>query len=119
MKKIPRSSAGARISMVPSVVSPSVVSRSDVSRSEILPSAVSANVTPNPSTTAPSESLGKAALVGEAVVRTLRAIVGAPDYENYLAHVLEHHPDKAPMTREEVAKDRLENRYDKPGNRCC
>ena len=106
--------------MVPSVVSPSVVTPSDVSPSATLPSsAVGASDTPTPSTTSPSASPGKAVLVGEAVVRTLRAIVGAPDYENYLAHVLEHHPDKAPMTREEFAKDRLENRYNKPGNRCC
>jgi uncharacterized short protein YbdD (DUF466 family) len=55
----------------------------------------------------------------EAIARTMRTIVGVPDYENYLAHVLEHHPDRIPMTREEFTQDRLENRYTKPGNRCC
>jgi uncharacterized short protein YbdD (DUF466 family) len=52
-------------------------------------------------------------------VRTLHAIAGVPDYDSYLAHVLEHHPDRTPMTRDEFVRDRLENRYNRPGNRCC
>jgi uncharacterized short protein YbdD (DUF466 family) len=58
-------------------------------------------------------------IVRDAIVRTLHAIAGVPDYDRYLAHVLEHHPDQIPMTREEFARDRLENRYNRPGNRCC
>lgn len=55
----------------------------------------------------------------EAIARTVRTIVGVPDYELYLQHVLEHHPEVKPMTREEFARDQLENRYNRPGNRCC
>ena len=50
---------------------------------------------------------------------TLHAIVGAPDYERYVAHVRAHHCDATPMTREEFARERLEARYDRPGSRCC
>lgn len=57
--------------------------------------------------------------VRDAIVRTLHAIAGVPDYDSYLAHVLEHHPDRTPMTRDEFVRDRLENRYNRPGNRCC
>jgi uncharacterized short protein YbdD (DUF466 family) len=54
-----------------------------------------------------------------AVRRVLHAIIGAPDYERYLAHVRECHPDRVPMTREEFARERLEARYNRPGSRCC
>ena len=65
------------------------------------------------------EPIHPARAAGEAIARALRAIVGVPDYDLYLAHVLEHHPDRTPMTREEFERDRVENRYNKPGNRCC
>lgn len=57
--------------------------------------------------------------VRNAIVRALHAIAGVSDYDAYLAHILEHHPERTPMTREEFTRDRLENRYNKPGNRCC
>ncbi len=53
------------------------------------------------------------------IARTLRAMLGAPDYEGYLAHELASHPDRQPMTRDQFMCDRLENRYNKPGSRCC
>lgn len=53
------------------------------------------------------------------VARVLRAILGAPDYERYVAHVRARHPDRAPMTRAEFARERLAARYDRPGARCC
>ena len=49
----------------------------------------------------------------------VRRIVGAPDYERYVAHVRECHPDHVPMSREEFWRERLESRYSKPGARCC
>ena len=49
----------------------------------------------------------------------LHAIVGAPDYERYVAHVRACHPDREPMTRDEFARERLAARYDRPGARCC
>ena len=49
----------------------------------------------------------------------LRRIVGVPDYDVYLAHVREHHPGAQPMSRVEFESSRLNDRYSKPGQRCC
>jgi uncharacterized short protein YbdD (DUF466 family) len=49
----------------------------------------------------------------------LRIVIGAPDYERYLAHVTRCHPDTTPLTRDEFARDALARRYDRPGSRCC
>ena len=49
----------------------------------------------------------------------LRRLIGAPDYESYLAHVAAHHPDVMPLSREAFARDALARRYDRPGSRCC
>ena len=49
----------------------------------------------------------------------LRAVIGAPDYERYLAHVAQRHPGCAPLSRDEFARDALARRYDRPGSRCC
>ena len=51
--------------------------------------------------------------------RVLRRVLGAPDYEGYLAHVRSAHPNSAPMTRDEFVRARLEERYSRPGARCC
>ena len=51
--------------------------------------------------------------------RTLRAVIGAPDYERYVAHLRRCHPGREPMTREAFVRERLEARYSKPGARCC
>lgn len=53
------------------------------------------------------------------VAKVVRTIIGAPDYDRYVAHVQKCHPDRAPMSRDEFAKNRLEARYNQPGNRCC
>ena len=49
----------------------------------------------------------------------LRCVIGAPDYERYLAHVTRRHPGTPPLSREEFARDALSRRYDRPGSRCC
>lgn len=49
----------------------------------------------------------------------LRRVIGAPDYERYLAHVVRCHPGATPLTRDEFARDALSRRYDRPGSRCC
>ena len=51
--------------------------------------------------------------------RVVRAILGVPDYERYLAHVRAHHPDAVPLSREEFVRHRLAERYERPGSRCC
>ena len=58
------------------------------------------------------ESLRRAGVV-------IRRIIGAPDYDRYLAHVSACHPGTAPMSREEFERSRLEDRYSRPGQRCC
>jgi len=49
----------------------------------------------------------------------LRRIIGAPDYECYLAHLAARHPELTPLSREAFARDALARRYDRPGSRCC
>lgn len=53
------------------------------------------------------------------VARWVRTVIGVPDYERYLEHMRTHHPGMTPLTREEFARERLEDRYGKPGSRCC
>lgn len=48
-----------------------------------------------------------------------RRVLGAPDYERYLTHVRQAHPDLAPLSRDAFARDALARRYDQPGGRCC
>ena len=53
------------------------------------------------------------------IARVVRRIIGAPDYERYLAHATQCHPTESPLTREAFARDALARRYNQPGNRCC
>ena len=49
----------------------------------------------------------------------IRRIIGVPDYDTYVAHVREYHAGLTPMTREEFEKSRMEDKYSRPGQRCC
>lgn len=49
----------------------------------------------------------------------VRTVVGAPDYDRYLAHMRDHHPECQPSSRDEFMNQRLESRYSRPGARCC
>jgi len=51
--------------------------------------------------------------------RTLRVVIGVPDYERYVDHCRAAHPDSRPMTRDQFAADLLERKYSRPGSRCC
>ena len=53
------------------------------------------------------------------IAKVVRTIIGAPDYDRYVAHVKKCHPGQAPMTRDEFSTSRLDARYNQPGNRCC
>jgi len=53
------------------------------------------------------------------ISRTVRAIIGAPDYARYLAHLQAKHPDTTPLSREEFARERERARYEGTGSRCC
>ena len=68
-----------------------------------------------PENTSPRDVQGVARRVGNVI----RQIIGAPDYDAYLAHVREHHPDRTPLTEDEFRLERLSARYSRPGSRCC
>ena len=53
------------------------------------------------------------------IARAIRAVVGAPDYERYVEHVMFSHPGTEPMSRDQFVRDRMDNRYSRPGSRCC
>ena len=49
----------------------------------------------------------------------VRRMIGAPDYDRYVAHMRHRHPGCAPLTKEHFIDAQLEARYNKPGSRCC
>ncbi len=49
----------------------------------------------------------------------VRRIIGVPDYEGYVAHVRDRHPGEIPLSRVEFERRCLEDRYNRPGTRCC
>jgi len=49
----------------------------------------------------------------------VRRIIGAPDYNTYVQHMARCHPDVVPMTARQFERQRLEDRYSRPGSRCC
>jgi uncharacterized short protein YbdD (DUF466 family) len=53
------------------------------------------------------------------ILRALRLVIGAPDYERYVEHLRAHHPEQRRLTREEFADQRMNDRYSRPGARCC
>jgi uncharacterized short protein YbdD (DUF466 family) len=55
----------------------------------------------------------------ERVAAVVRRIIGVPDYDRYVAHINTQHPGCAPMSREEFITQRMADRYNKPGSRCC
>ena len=50
---------------------------------------------------------------------TMRAILGAPNYERYLAHMRLKHPLETPMPFGEFEQRRLDDKYLRPGAKCC
>ncbi|MBA3343111.1 MAG: YbdD/YjiX family protein [Gemmatimonadaceae bacterium] len=59
------------------------------------------------------------ARVADRIARIVRAVLGVPDYEAYLAHVAASHPERVPLTREQFAWESMQSRYSSPGSRCC
>jgi uncharacterized short protein YbdD (DUF466 family) len=68
-----------------------------------------------PESATPRDVQGVARRVGNVI----RQIIGAPNYDAYIAHVREHHPDQTPLTEDAFRRERLNARYSKPGSRCC
>ncbi len=49
----------------------------------------------------------------------VRRIIGAPDYDTYVAHMASRHPGTVPLSKPEFELLRLSDRYNRPGSRCC
>jgi len=45
------------------------------------------------------------------MARTARLMVGVPDYDNYVAHRQQHHPEQPIMTHAEFFSERMNARY--------
>lgn len=52
-------------------------------------------------------------------VRIARQIIGVPDYDNYIAHLRSHHPERRLPTYAEFFDARQQARYKGGGGRCC
>jgi uncharacterized short protein YbdD (DUF466 family) len=50
---------------------------------------------------------------------TARRAIGVPDYDAYVRHCREHHPDRAPMDYAAFFAERQAARYRGTGGRCC
>ncbi len=57
--------------------------------------------------------------VARSSTSTVAVIVGAPDYEAYLAHAARRQSSGSPLSRDAFARAQLEQRYHRPGARCC
>jgi uncharacterized short protein YbdD (DUF466 family) len=77
------------------------------------PSRCESSVVPEP------RAVGRVRRRLQAIARVTRAIIGAPDYERYVAHNMPAHPGKCLLTRAEFEQSRLQDRYARPGSRCC
>lgn len=69
-----------------------------------------------------NRSLLKAEKYGRLLSQTARLMVGVPDYDTYVRHRRDTHPDLPVLTREEYFQDRQDRRYGAgPGSamRCC
>ncbi|WP_042443531.1 YbdD/YjiX family protein [Azospirillum sp. B510] len=51
--------------------------------------------------------------------QTAKLMIGVPDYDRYVAHMGERHPDKPVMTYQEFLDNRLEARYGAGKAGCC
>lgn len=57
--------------------------------------------------------------VAEQARLVCRRVLGAPDYEAYLAHLAVSHPDQVPLSEDAFVRERLDARFSRPGARCC
>jgi len=53
------------------------------------------------------------------VRRAYLQVVGIPDYESYLVHMAEHHPNEKVLSRQEFCARAIDRKYGKNGPRCC
>jgi uncharacterized short protein YbdD (DUF466 family) len=53
------------------------------------------------------------------LLAAVRRIVGVPDYDAYVRHMRAHHPDQEPVTPDAFLRTCWEEKYSRPGHRCC
>lgn len=53
------------------------------------------------------------------IASLIKRIAGMPEYDRYLAHQREFHPDEKPLTEGEFYNRFVESRYSGAGSRCC
>jgi len=53
------------------------------------------------------------------LLSSLLRIIGVPDYEGYVTHMRERHPEQPVLSRDDFMRERLSARYERPGARCC
>ncbi|MXN76333.1 putative selenoprotein [Burkholderia sp. 4701] len=56
---------------------------------------------------------------GRYLGQALRLMVGVPDYDTYVAHMRDTHPDREPMTYEAFFRERQNARYGSGAGKCC
>jgi uncharacterized short protein YbdD (DUF466 family) len=69
-----------------------------------------------------SSRLGPTRLGGfapQALRSAIRRILGMPDYQRYLAHLRERHPERPVPSEREYYEEFLRARYADGPNRCC
>ena len=49
----------------------------------------------------------------------IKAVLGVPDYERYLAHMHSTHPGDRVMSETEFRHTRMNDRYNRAGSKCC
>jgi uncharacterized short protein YbdD (DUF466 family) len=49
----------------------------------------------------------------------LREVTGENDYARYVEHEQRHHPGAAVLSRREFERRRMDERDERPGQRCC
>ena len=75
-----------------------------------------------PVTRAGGEPAGRVTTFGERIAffrQAVKRIIGAPDYEVYLARHRQIHPEVPPMNEKEFFRFAIERRYSRAGPRCC
>ncbi|GLY69619.1 YbdD/YjiX family protein [Amycolatopsis taiwanensis] len=49
----------------------------------------------------------------------VREVVGENDYQHYVDHLREHHPDRTPPSRREFERMKIDRMEANPKSRCC
>ena len=63
--------------------------------------------------------LALAAVAWQRAVQGARLMVGVPDYDAYVAHLRDVHPDVRPLTRDDFLRAAQDRRYGRGTSRCC